>query len=343
MTTMKSLSTLSALAVIGTVLALQPGIASAQKFHVKIGMATVNDPQYEMGVAIGKELQKRSNGRLTYSVFPGSQLGKIPRQVEGIQLGTQEFFLAPPGFLWGVSTAFMVPDAPGQYVNLQHGHKSLTDPMFHDKFLALGEKKGIIGTNIWLYDGTSIASHKPIRTPEDLKGRKIRVMATPMERAVPTQFGGTGVPIPYSEVVPALQKKVVDGVRTSLVVMAASKYFTVVKFITVINGGYIPSATWVSKAWTNKLPADLRKLVLTVPGELENWGSKNAYERYKVSEKMWRDNGAEVIRFKPADRKRFMDKIRAVGENFLGNHKNPEVRDMFALFKKSVAKNRPKS
>ncbi len=344
MTSMKTLGAVSALAALGAVVALQPGTASAQKkFHVKIGYATVNDPQHEMGVAIGKELQKRSNGRFTYSVFPGSQLGKIPRQVEGIQLGTQELFLTPPGFLWGVNTAFMVPDAPGQYESLQHGHKALTDPLFRDRFLALAEKKGIVGSNIWLYDGTSIASHKPIRTPEDIKGKKIRVMATPMERAVPGQFGGTGVPIPYSEVIPALQKKVVDGVRTSLVVMAASKYFTVVKFITVINGGYIPTATWVSKAWLNKLPADLRKLVLTVPGELEDWGSKNAYERYKVSEQMWRDAGAEIIHFKPADRKRYMDKIRAVGENFLGNHKNPEVREMFALFKRSVEKNRPGS
>ncbi len=338
MTSTRILGTVSALAALGAVRALQPGTAAAQKkFHIKIGYATVADPQHEMGVAIGKELVKRSNGRFTYSVFPGSQLGKIPRQVEGVQLGTQEFFLTPPGFLTGLNAAFQVPDAPGMYDSIAHGHRALTHPSFRDKFLALAEKKGVLGTNIWLYDGTSYASHKPIRTPEDIKGLKIRVLATPMERAVPAVFGGTGVPIPYSEVVPALQKKVVDGARTSLVVMAASKFFTVVKNITVLNGGAIPTAAWVSKAWANKLPADLRKLVVTVPGELEDWGSKNAIARYKVSEQMWRDNGAEIIRFSPADHKRYIDRIRKVGIDYLGSHKNPEVREIYALFKKSLA------
>ncbi len=341
MTSMKTLGAVSALAALGAVVALQPGTASAQKkFHVKIGYATVNDPQHEMGIAIGKELQKRSNGRFTYSVFPGSQLGKIPRQVEGVQLGTQEFFLTPPGFLTGLNAAFQVPDAPGMYDSIAHGHRALTHPLFRDKFLALAEKKGVLGTNIWLYDGTSYASHKPIRRPEDLKGMKIRVLATAMERAVPAVFGATGVPIPYSEVVPALQKKVVDGARTSLVVMAASKFFTVVKNITVLNGGAIPTAAWVSKAWANKLPADLRKLVVTVPAELEDWGSKNAIARFKVAEQQWRDNGAEIIHFSPADQKRYMDAIRKVGEDFLTNHKNPDVRETYGRFLKAVAATR---
>ena len=338
MTSMKTLGAVSALAALGAVLALQPGTASAEKkWNVKIGFATANDPQHEMGTRICEVLKKRSNGRFTCATFPASQLGKIPRQVEALQLGTQEFFLTPPGFLTGLNQAFQVPDAPGMYDSIAHGHKVLTHPIFRDKFLGLAEKKGIYGTNIYLYDGTSYASHKPIRKPEDLKGLKIRVLATHMERAVPATFGATGVPIPYTEVVPALQKKVVDGARTSLVVMAASKFYTVTKFITVINGGAIPTAAWLSKAWANKLPADLRKLVIEMPRELEDWGARNAIARYKVSEQAWRDNGAEVIRFSDADQKRYMDAIRKVGVEYLSNHKNPQVVEIYGLFKKAVA------
>lgn len=340
MTSIKVLGAVSALAALGAVVTLQPGTAVAQKFHLKIGMATIADPQHEMGTKIGEIIKERSNGRITFSVFPASQLGKIPRQVEGLQLGTQEFFLTPPGFLTGLNAAFQVPDAPGLYDSIPHGHRALTHPEFRNKFLSLAEKKGILGTNIWLYDGTSYASHTPIRRPEDMKGMKIRVLATAMERAIPEVFGATGVPIPYSEVVPALQKKVVDGARTSLVVMAASKFFTVVKNITVTNGGAIPTATWLSKAWVAKLPADLRKIVLSVPAEVEDWGSKNAIARFKVSEQRWKDNGAEVIHFSAADQKRYMDAIRKVGVDYLTNHKNAEVREVYALFKKAVAATR---
>ena len=344
MTSMKTLGAVSALAALGAVVALQPGTASAQKkYHVKVGYATVNDPQHEMGVRICEVLRERGKGRFTCSTFPGSQLGKIPRQVEGIQLGTQEFFLTPPGFLVGLNQAFQVPDAPGMYDNLTHGHKVLTHPMFRDKFLSLAESKGVLGGNIYLYDGTSYASHTPIRTPEDIKGMKIRVLATAMERAVPAVFGGTGVPIPYSEVVPALQKKVVDGARTSLVVMAGSKFFTVVKYITVLNGGAIPTAAWVSKAWANKLPADLRKIALDVPRELEDWGAQNAQSKFKTASQQWLDNGAEIIHFSPADHKRYMDAIRKVGVDYLTNHKNAQVREIYKLFKKAVIAARQQS
>ena len=122
--------------------------------------------------------------------------------------------------------------------------------------------------------------------------------------------------------------------------MAASKFFTVVKNITVLNGGAIPTAAWVSKRWANKLPADLRDLVLNVPKELEDWGAQNAINRYKVSEQQWRDNGAEIIRFSAADHKRYMDAIRKVGVDYLTNHKNAEVREVYGLFKKAVAGSR---
>ena len=161
-------------------LALQPSSALAQKkYHMKIGMATIKDPQQAWGERIGAEVMKRTNGQVTYQVFPASQLGKIPRQVEGIQLGTQEVFLTPPGFFVGVNQAFMVPDAPGLFLSQEHGHKTLTDPEFHDTFLGLAEKKGVVGAGLIVYEGTSIASTKAIRTPEDISGMKIRVLATP--------------------------------------------------------------------------------------------------------------------------------------------------------------------
>lgn len=325
-------------------LALQPTEAAAQKkYHVKIGFATINDPQHDWGKRIGAELEKRSGGRLTWQVFPASQLGKIPRQVEGIQLGTQEMFLTPPGFFVGVNPAFMVPDAPGVFASHEHGHKALTDPEFRDTFLGLGAGKGVLGAGIIIYDGTSIASLDPIRKPEDISGKKIRVLATPMERAVPAQFGGTGVPIPYTEVVPALQRRVVDGCRSSLVVMGYTKFQTVTKFITVLNGGYIPSGAWISKAWVNKLPADLRELVLKVPGELEDWASAHSAGNVEKMKGVWRDAGAEVIYFSKEDQARYLAKLRPLGDEHLGKHENAQVREIYALFKKVVEKHRPKS
>ena len=93
-----------------------------------------------------------------------------------------------------------------------------------------------------VYGPTSFASKKPIRTLADFKGKKIRVLATKMESTLVGKFGAAGVPIPYTEVLPALQRGTIDAVRSSIIVMGGSKFFTVIKSITVVESGMIPSA-----------------------------------------------------------------------------------------------------
>ncbi len=324
-------------------LALQPSTASAQKFHMKIGMATINDPQQEWGEKIGKRLAERSGGRVTYKVFPLSQLGTIARQVEATLLGTQEVFLTPPAFYVGVNQAFMVPDAPGIFLNQKHGNDAIRDPEFKTPFLAAAEKKGVVGAGLIVYEGTSYASTKPIRKPEDIAGLKIRVLASPVERAIPGAWGGTGVPMNFTEVVPAMQRGVVDACRSSIVAMTGLKFQTVAKFTTVSGGGYIPTATWYSKAWLNKLPADIRKMAMEIPGELEEEVAEAVRNKVAASHKIWEEAGVELIRFSDADQKRYLAKLRPLGEEILGKHKNPLVRDLYGKLKIVAERHRPKS
>ena len=324
-------------------LALQPSPVLAQKFHMKIGMATINDPQQEWGEKIGKRLAERSGGRVTYKVFPLSQLGTIARQVEATLLGTQEVFLTPPAFYVGVNQAFMVPDAPGIFLNQKHGNDAIRDPEFKTPFLAAAEKKGVVGAGLIVYEGTSYASTKPIRKPEDIAGLKIRVLASPVERAIPGAWGGTGVPMNFTEVVPAMQRGVVDACRSSIVAMTGLKFQTVAKFTTVSGGGYIPTATWYSKAWLNKLPADIRKMAMEIPGELEEEVAEAVRNKVAASHEIWRKAGVELIRFSDADQKRYLAKLRPLGEEILGKHKNPLVRDLYGKLKIVAERHRPKS
>ena len=329
----------AALAVgMGAIVSLSPAATSAQTFDMKIGYATTNDPQHDLSVQLTKLIGQRTGGKIKGRSFPASQLGKIPRQVEGLQLGTQEVFLTPPGFLVGLNPAFQVPDAPGLFDDHAHAQRAITHKPFRDKYVALAEAKGIVGAGVWIYDGTSIASVQPIRKLGDIKGKKLRVLATKMESELVGTFGAAGVPMPYTEVLPAMQRGTIDGVRSSIVVMGASKFFTVSKHITVINSGFIPSGIWISKIWLNRLPADLRKVVLDTSKELESWAGKNAMGYAARAEKLWKDNGAEVIKLSAADQTQFMKRVNPLGDKFLGA--NPKTKEMYALLKKSVAATR---
>lgn len=319
-------------------LAWQPAAVNAQSFDMKIGYATTNDPQHDLAAKLTELLAKRSGGKIKGRSFPASQLGKIPRQVEGLQLGTQEVFLTPPGFLVGLNLSFQVTDAPGLFDNHAHAQRAVTANPFRDKFAGLAESKGIVGGGIWVYDGTSIASVKPIRKLSDIRGKKLRVLATKMETAMVGAFGGAGVPMPYTEVLPAMQRGTVDGVRSSIIVMGASKFFTVSKYITVINSGFIGSGIWISKIWLNRMPASLRKTVLDTSKELESWAGKNAMAYGAKAEDLWRKNGAEVIRLSSAEHKEFMARVNPLGDKYLGT--NPKTKDMYNLLKKSAAATR---
>ena len=199
----------------------------------------------------------------------------------------------------------------------------------------------MVGAGLIVYEGTSYASTKPIRKPEDIAGLKIRVLASPVERAIPGAWGGTGVPMNFTEVVPAMQRGVVDACRSSIVAMTGLKFQTVAKFTTVSGGGYIPTATWYSKAWLNKLPADIRKMALEIPGELEEEVAEAVRNKVAASHKIWEEAGVELIRFSDADQKRYLAKLRPLGEEILGKHKNPLVRDLYGKLKIVAERHRP--
>ena len=199
--------------------AVSSGALAQKTFTMKIGMPTINDSNHFSALWVKKEVEAKSKGRIQVRVFPAGQLGKIPRQIEGIQLGTQEAFNIPPGFFVGIERAFMVTDAPGIFEDIGHAHRAVNHPPFREKFGKLGAKKGFTANYLWACGNTSIATIAPFKTLEDIKGRKIRVLATPLERAFISKLGATGVPMPYTEVLPAMQQRVIDGVRSAVIVM----------------------------------------------------------------------------------------------------------------------------
>lgn len=320
-------------ALVAAALASSAAVA-AEKYTMKIGMATINDSNHVMAKWMAEDIAKRTNGRLEVKVFPAAQLGTIPRQVEGIQLGTQEAFLGPPGFLIGLNQAFMVTDAPGVFDSIAHQSKALNHDSFRDKFFRLAEDKGVVGNAIWSCGDTSINTVKPFEKLADLKGKKIRVLATPIERAVMEKLGATGVPMPYTEVLPGMQRGTIDGVRTGVIVMYPSKFYTVAKYLNLTALGHISCGQWLSAAWLKKLPSDLQKAVFdsgrAVTPHVIKWGE----EMTRAAEKKWVEAGGKVNRLPEAERKWAREAVASIGPDILG--KNEKTQAMFTLMLDAV-------
>jgi len=318
---------------------LSAGAVGAKTINMKIGMVTINDSNHNTSNWMKKEIEAKTNGRIKVGVFPAAQLGKIPRQIEAIQLGTQEVFMIPPGFFIGIDKRFMVTDAPGMFTDEKHATRAVNQPEFFNTFSQMGANKGFVLMSMWGCGGTSIATLKPFKKLADLKGRKIRVLATPLERAVIGSLGATGVPIPYSEVLPSLQRKTIDGVRSSIGVMHPSKFWTVAKSITLTGMAQITCGSFASTAWLNKLPSDLKKIVMDVAKASTKHAGKWGHDLTRAAEKNWAsEKGTAVYRLSDAEQAELIKRVRPIGDKILGQ--DPKTKDIFALLKKVAAATR---
>lgn len=315
--------------------------ARAQDFTMKLAIVAINDPLHEYIKEFKNKIEAKTQGKIKAELYPAAQLGGIPRLLEGVQLGTIEMFVTPPGFFKGADPRFQVLDAPGLFDSFDHAHAAVTDAKFRDPFLDLAVKKGAKGISMWVYGPTSYASTSPVRKLDDFKGKKFRVLASKVETTIMTKLGAAGVPMDYAEVLGALQQRTIDGIRSSIVVMGGSKFFTVAKHITVVNDTMIFCTAFASTLFLDKLPANLRQAVMEVGREMEPYMLKSAKEYDANAEKLWRDGGAEIIQLAPAEKAQFMKMAKSVGDEVLGG--DPQLKDMYMELQKVAEAYRGKS
>jgi C4-dicarboxylate-binding protein DctP len=303
---------------------------------MKLATVTINEPNHEFIKEWKARIEPATQNRIKADLFPAAQLGGIPRLVEGVQLGTIEWFSTPPSFLKGVDSRFQVIEAPGVFDSPRHSHRTITDPDFREPWRNAGVAKGVKAISLWMYGGSSYASIAPIRSLDDFKNKKFRVLATKLETGLMSKVGAAGVPIDFAEVLPALQQRTVDGVRSNIIVMGGSKYYSVTKFVTVTNDTYIPIVAFVSTAWLGKLPQELRDTVEKLGRDMEDQMFNVAQEFDARVEKLWTENGAEVIKLSTADQARLMGHARAVTEEYIATQ--PDLQDMYKLMIATAAK-----
>lgn len=312
--------------------------ADAQTFTLKIGNATINDVQHEWQKRWGARVEKRAGGRIKVEIYPASQLGSIPRMIEGLQLGTLEAWIGPPEFLVGHEPRFQVLGASGIFHDMAHAYKTVGDPKFRAPFLALGEGKGMKGVSLIIYGPTSFATRKPLRKLDDFKGQKIRVFASPMQTVPLARLGATAAPMPLDEVFPALQRGAIDGVRTGITIFTTFKYYDIVKYVTETGDAIVTSVALVSKSWYDKLPPDLQKILMeegeAVQKELFDW----TVDANNKGRALWKEKGGELIQLSPADQAEMMRRLSTVGDEVVAA--NPPVKQVYDLLVERAKANR---
>jgi TRAP-type transport system periplasmic protein len=308
----------------------------AQTFTMKFGTATVNEPQHEYIKIYKEEIEQRSGGRIKVEIYPQSQLGPIPRQIEGLQLGTIEGFIGPADFYVGVDKRYGVFSAPILFRDRNNAAAALADPDLNKAILALGTDKGFVGIGTFAYAAHDYLAKDPIRTFADFKGKKIRVNATPLEREAMARLGATASPMPLNEVLPALQRNVIDGTRSAISIFVTLKYQDVSKLVTVTNDTMLVPVATVSKVWLDKLPADLQKAVIDAGQAAQRRTDTFTAEFMAGMPKRWIEAGGEIFVLPEAERAKVVAALTSVGDDVTKD--DPPVKAFFERVRATAAK-----
>lgn len=287
--------------------------AIAADFTMKIGFVTINDQNQQWANWYKEAVEKGSNGRIEVQIYPASQLGPVPRQIEGVQLGTIEAVLLPADFFVGLDPRYGVFSIPGLFKNVRSAAATIADPALNKEILDLGESKGMVGVTAFVYSAADYFANPPIRSLEDFKGKKFRINATPAERERMRLLGATAVPLPTNEVVPALQRGAIDGTQSAIALFVNFKYIDLGKVLTQTDDTMLVPIAVVSKAWLEKLPADLQRLVIDEGRKLQPRVQDMSFSVLDEMRKKWKAAGGEIVQFSAAEQAKLNEVLKPVG------------------------------
>ena len=294
---------------------------------MKLACPTVNDNEHEWMKRYAAAIETKSGGRIKAELYPGGQLGSIPRMIESTQFGSIQLVLAPPEFLVGVDQHFQLLSAAGLFESEQHAVRTISDAEFVKSFLALGANKGLIGANLTLTGPQAFAMRAPLRTLADLKGKKIRVLASPFQIEQIARLDATGVPLSLGDVLPALQQGTVDGALGTMSLFTALSYYDTAKYANETGQAYVFTLAALSKRWFDTLPADLQAMVLATAQETGTEINAWQIDFLAQQRKIWVEKGGELDVLSPADKAEMMAKMGTVTDDIV--KKNLDLKPMW--------------
>ena len=200
----------------------------------------VSEPYHTCAVAASDLLSKATDGRYNIEVFPASSLGKEVDINEGLGLGTVDIIYTGQLFAGRAYGPIAIGGAPFMFRDLDHWDKYRNSDLFADMSKGYEEASGNHITSMTYYGQRHVTSNVEIKTPDDMKGLKIRVPNAPLYMMFPQAVDANPTPIAFAEVYLALQQGTVDAQENPLPTIQAKKFYEVQKYITLT--GHITDA-----------------------------------------------------------------------------------------------------
>lgn len=284
------------------------------KIVLKVGHPLTETSHFQVGLEKFAELvDEKSNGTVNIDIYANGLLGQDRDMIEGMQLGTLDMGLVASAPIAQFEPSFGLFDFPFLFRDLDHAYKVADGPIGQDLFQKL-EAKGIVGLSFWDNGFRHVyTTEQEIRTPDDIKGLKIRVMQNPIHTETFKAMGTIPTVMAYGEVYTAMQQGTIDGAENSIPVIYSGRFQEVSK--AVARTGHFWGATPLlisKKAWDN-LPQEAQQVLMEAAEEA------GAYQRQATQDmeadfvKKLEEEGVTVT---DVDRAAFQELTKGVYDQF---------------------------
>jgi tripartite ATP-independent transporter DctP family solute receptor len=239
------------------------GPAKAAQFEFKCGQGLSRDEPSSVRLAqMWKAIEQESGGRLRTQFFPDGVLGTVQAMLTQVRVGALQFLFVPAGTLGDVVPSAQIGYLGFAFKDEAEGIRVFDGPLGDFVRNEAATKGMYTFKEVWdggMFQVGSIT--KPIRTPEDLRGFKIRVATSKISLDLFRAFDASPVGLPYAEVYSSMQTKLIDGQNSSLAVIETAKFYEVQKYISLTNHAW--TCEWLvanADVWKG-LPPDLQAIV----------------------------------------------------------------------------------
>jgi TRAP-type C4-dicarboxylate transport system substrate-binding protein len=328
-------------------LSLALGAARAQDqtqnktYVMKVATATINDAPHQFCKDFAAAVERDSGGRIRSEVYPASQLGSIPRQIEGVQFASIQAVVTAPEFIVGVDERFEVMSAPGLVDSFEHGQRIAADPAVQKLMLGLGAAKGLHGVGFTLAQPSSIISKTPIRHLSDFQGKKLRIFASQFQTVALGRLGATPVAMTLGDVLPALQQGAIDGAVAGIGPFVHLHFGDAAKYVTETNQPAIFLVLEVSQKWYDSLPKDLQEIVDRDGAAVSTALNPVALAMYAEQRKAWVNGGGELISLPRDEQSAMMATLASVGADVA--KAKPALREAYQIVSDAAQRTRQAS
>lgn len=251
------------LAAAGPLLAAGAPAEAAEKIVIKAGhVLAPTEPTHLALLKWAERMKERTGGRVEMQIFASSQLGSNRDMMEQAVLGSGVISHTDPGYIQDYYANFGVLNGPFLFREWEQAKRLVNGPLVKDWAEAMRREKGLrlLALN-WYFGPRHIIAHQPIRTPEEMRGKKVRVPPNIMWKETIQAMGGAPTPLEWAEVYTGLSQKVVDAAEAPLSTLLGSRLYEVAKVITLTGHFKAITGMVIGEKFFQSLPPDVQKLL----------------------------------------------------------------------------------